>query len=340
MEYEHLSESERRRIERLTTSGWSVRSIAKALGRGVGTISEEIQKNSVHGVYDARKAEHKAYVRRKYSKQQCLKVTSDSDLRKYVEEKLRKEWSPELIAGRIRRIDRHLPHVSPKAIYAFVYSVYGRQLEQFLYSKMVHKKSGPKRGRKAVMDGRISIEQRPARVEKRKEFGHFEGDFIESGRDGTGSLLVLTERKTRYPFIAYCADRTASAVNDLVFNLLRTVSIKSLTLDNDVSFKKHQALSELISATVFFCHPYTSNEKGTAENRNRVVRRTVPKKTDLSQVSEETIRMIETKMRNRPMKCLGYRTPQEAWDAEIQKQKSATSAVLFRVLKANVECSA
>jgi transposase, IS30 family len=221
-----------------------------------------------------------------------------------------------------------------------VYSVYGRQLEQFLYSKMVKKKSGPKRGRKAVMDGRTSIEQRPARVQKRKEFGHVEGDFIESGRNGTGSLLVLVERKTRYPFLAYCADRSAVAVNDLIFHLLRDVPLKSLTLDNDVSFKKHHMLSKLINASVFFCHPYTSNEKGTVENRNRAVRRTVPKKTNLSQVSAETIRMVETKMRNRPMKCLGYKTPQEAWDAEMQKQKTATGAVSFRVLKANLECSA
>jgi IS30 family transposase len=91
MAYEHLLESERRRIERLRKSGWSVRGIAKALGRGVGTISEEIRKNSVRGAYNAKKAEHKAWVRRKYSKQQCLKVTSDPDLRTYVEEKLREE---------------------------------------------------------------------------------------------------------------------------------------------------------------------------------------------------------------------------------------------------------
>ena len=317
-----------------------MRKIAKALGRGVGTISEEIRKNSVRGAYDARKATHKAYVRRKYSKQQCLKVAMHPGLRTYVEERLRQEWSPELIAGRIRKVDRHIHRVSPKAIYAFVYSVHGRQLEQFLYSKMVKKKSGPKRGRKVVMDGRTSIEQRPAKVQKRKEFGHFEGDFIESGRDGTGSLLVLIERKTRYPFIAYCVDRTAMAVNTLVFNLLREVRIKSLTLDNDVSFKKHQMLSELINASVFFCHPYTSNEKGTVENRNRAIRRTVPKRTDLSQVTEETIQMIQMKMRNRPMKCLNYRTPQEALDAEIQKQKSAFSAVSLGVLKANLECSA
>lgn len=324
----------------MTTSGLGVREIARALGRSIGTISEEICRNKVKGTYDAKKAEHKAYVRRKYSKQQCLKVVSDPDLRKYVEEKLRAEWSPELIAGRIKNIDRHLPRISPKAIYAFVYSVHGRPFEQFLYSKIVKKKSGPKRGTKAVMDGRTSIEQRPARVEKRKEFGHVEGDFIESGKDGTGSLLVLVERKTRYPFVVYCADRTAAGVNTLIFHLLQNMPLKSLTLDNDVSFKKHKALSELIGAVVFFCHPYTSSEKGTVENRNRAIRRTVPKKTDMSQVSEETIRMIQTKMRNRPMKCLGYKTPQEAWDAEMQKQKTASGAVSFRVLKVNQGCSA
>lgn len=341
--YEHLSESERRRIERLTTGGLGVREIAQALDRGIGTISEEMRRNRVKGAYVATKAEHKAYVRRKYSKQQCLKVVSNRDLRRYVEEKLKEEWSPELIAGRIKNVDRYLPHVSPKAIYAFVYSVHGRPFEQFLYSKVVKKKGGPKRGTKAVMDGRTSIEQRPARVEKRKEFGHVEGDFIESGKDGTGSLLVLVERKTRYPFVVYCADRTAAAVNVLIFRLLQSMPLKSLTLDNDVSFKKHKALSELIGAVVFFCHPYTSSEKGTVENRNRVVRRTVPKKTNLSQVPHETIQMIQMKMRNRPMKCLGYRTPQEAWDAEmlkVQKQKSATSAVSLGVLKANRKCSA
>ena len=338
--YEHISESERRRIERLRNGEWGVRETARALGRSVGTISEEIRKNSVRGAYDAKKAEHKAHVRRKYSKQQCLKVVSNRELRRYVEEKLREEWSPELIAGRIRNLERHLPRVSPKAIYAFVYSVYGRPFEQYLYSKMVKKKGGPKRGRTTVMDGRTSIEQRPARVEKRKEFGHVEGDFIESGKDGAGSFLVLVERKTRYPFLAYCADRTAAAVNSLVFHLLQNMPLKSLTLDNDVSFKKHKALSELVGAIVFFCHPYTSSEKGTVENRNRVIRRTVPKRTDLSQVSEETIRAIEMKMRNRPMKCLNYRTPQEAWNMEMQKQKSALSAVSWGVLKANSECSA
>lgn len=342
--YEHLSESERRRIERLKTSGWSIHGIAEALDRGLGTVSEEISRNKVKGVYDAKKAEGKARVRRKNSKQQCLKVVSHFGLRSYVEEKLKEEWSPELIAGRIKQIDRHLPRLSPKSIYAFVYSVYGRPFEQFLYSNMVNKKGGPKRGTKVVMDGRVSIEKRPKHVEKRLQFGHFEGDFIESGRDGTGSLLVFVERKTRYPFIRYCLDRSTSKVNEMIFGLLRNTPIESLTLDNDLSFQKHQALSVMIDAVVFFCHPFTSSEKGTVENRNRAIRRTLPKKTDLSQVPEETIKLVETKLRNRPMKCLVYRTPQEAWDMEMlkvaKKEKINSSTVLLRVLKANVGRSA
>jgi transposase, IS30 family len=342
--YEHLSENERRRIERLKTSGWSIHGIAVALGRGPSTISEEIGRNKVKGAYDAKKAENKARVRRKNSKQQCLKVVSRFGLRSYVEEKLKEEWSPELIAGRIKEIDRHLPRVSSKAIYAFVYSVYGRPFEQFLYSNMVNKKGGPKRGKKAVTDGRTSIEKRPKRVEKRLQFGHFEGDFIESGKDGTGSLLVLVERKTRYPFIEYCFDRGTAKINEMIFRLLRNAPIESLTLDNDLSFQKHQALSEMINAIVFFCHPFTSSEKGTVENRNRAIRRTLPKKTDLSKVSKETIKLIETKLRNRPMKCLNYRTPQEAWNIEIlnaaRREKNNSNAVLLEVLKANTRCSA
>lgn len=209
---------------------------------------------------------------------------------------------------------------------------------------MVNKKGGPKRGKKAVMDGHISIEKRPKRIEKRLQFGHFEGDFIESGKDGRGSLLVLVERKTRYPFIEYCLDRSTAKVNEMIFRLLRNTPIESLTLDNDLSFQKHQALSEMIDAIVFFCHPFTSSEKGTVENRNRAIRRTLPKKTDLSQVSEKTIRLIEMKLRNRPMKCLNYWTPQEAWDMEmlkmVKKEKVDSNTVLLEVLKANVGGSA
>ena len=339
--YEHLCASERRRIERLKAGGSGVRAIARALGRSPSAISEELKRN-VHGTYDAKKAGHKAYVKRKYSKVQCMKVVKDDDLQTFVEAKLSLDWSPEMISGRIKEVEKGLPQVSAKAIYTFVYSVHGRKLEKHLYRKRVKRKGGPKRGRKAVMDGRTSIEKRPKHVENRKQFGHIEGDFIESGKDGHGSLLVLVERKTRYPFIVYCADRTTRAVNTLIERLLAGVPVESLTLDNDLSFQKHQELSELLGVIVYFCHPYASNEKGTVENRNGRIRTLgIPKRTDLSTVSEETIRAIETKLRNLPMKCLKWKTPQGAWETEMKKAaERGSDTIRMSVLKANARCSA
>lgn len=165
------------------------------------------------------------------------------------------------------------------------------------------------------------IDKRPKRVEKRKEFGHFEGDFIESGKDGTGSLLVLVERKTRYPFLVYTENKTTAHTNALIAQTLGVVPVKSITLDNDLSFQKHEELSELVDAVVFFCHPYCSHEKGTVENRNRCVRRYVPKRTDLSSVPIERFAEIEKILRTRYMKVLNFKTPKEALDIEIEKEK-------------------
>jgi len=323
--YEHISDSERRRIERLRESGKSLRTIAERLGRGVSTVSEELKRNKVKGVYDARKAQHKAYVRRWRSKQDCLKVVMDAPLKKYVEDRLRDEWSPELIAGRLKQQQKVLPYASTKAIYKFVYSVHGRALEPLLYYNAVHKKGGPKRHSTVWEDGRISIEQRPTNVLLRKEFGHFEGDFIESGKDGEGCILVLSERKTRYPFVRYCDDRSTAAVNALIAETLKNARMKSLTFDNDISLQKHKELSALVAADVFFCHPQSPHEKGGVENRNKAIRRYVPKKSDISQYQDQ-LRAIEHKLRARPMKCLNFQTPQEVWDKEKQKQASKNTA--------------
>ena len=340
--HEKLGDSERRRIERRLARGEGVRDIARALARSVSTISDEIRRGSVAGVYDAKKAGLKAVLRRRYAKVQTMRVVREPSLRAYVEEKIGgHDWSPEMVAGRIKNVDWHLPKVSTKAIYKFVYSVYGRKLEKRLYRKRVKTKSGPKRGKQTAGDGRISIEKRPKSVLKRLTFGHFEGDFIESGKGGQGSLLVLVERKTRYPFLAYCADRSTAAVNALVSSLLADVPVESLTLDNDVSFQKHEELSLLLEALVYFCHPYTSSEKGTVENRNGKVRAYgIPKKTDLSKLSPEAIRAVEQKLRSFPLKCLGFRTPEEAWVYEMQKAARRGSGMLeANVLKARSGCS-
>jgi IS30 family transposase len=278
MGYTHIDDSERRRIECARESGKGVREIARMIGRSPGTISDELRRNSVKKKYVRQKAESKAQLRRKQSKLQCLKVAMDPALKKYVTENIEDDQSPEGISGRLKFVETQMQGASMKSIYKFVRSPHGRKIENHLYRKAVKRRGGPKRGsRKVAIDGRTMIDKRPKRVENRKEFGHFEGDFIESGKDGKGSLLVLVERKTRYPFLVYTENKATAHSNALIAKTLGSVPVKSITLDNDLSFQKHEELSELVGTVVFFCHPYCSHEKGTVENRNRCVRRYVPK---------------------------------------------------------------
>lgn len=350
MAYTHIDERERRRIERALQVGKSFRNIAKMLDRSVSNISLEVERNGGRKKYRADRAQVKAARTRKNSKLQCLKVAMDPVLKSYVSEKLKQKWSPEIIAGRLKNIDTHTSYASGKAIYKFVHSVHGRNVEKYLYSSM-HRRRGPTRGsRKPVLDGRTMIGTRPRHVENRKEFGHFEGDFIESGKDGKGSLLHLVERKTRYPFLRKTADKRTSAVNVLIEKMIGYTEPESVTLDNDLSFAKHVEMSALVEAPVYFCNPYHSWEKGTIENRNRRVRSDVPKGTDISAVSDECVTEIETAMRNTPLKVLGFRTPQEAWDAEMKrrrqkksvapKHQSATIVVLATAANNKNGCSA
>jgi len=325
--FKHLSRWERQRIERYLKEKRSLRFIAAKLGRSLSAVSDEIKANGVNGNYDADKADHKAYVKRKYSKIQCLKVAMDNDLRNFVVENVLDDQSPEGISGRLREVETKLPYASVKAIYKFVRSPHGRLIEKHLYSRAVKKKGGPKHKKPVTIDGRTMIDKRPKFVEKRKEFGHFEADFIESGKDGRGSILVVVERKSRYPFLKYLDKRDTLTVNRTVGELLASVPVKTLTTDNDLSFQKHEKLSELIGADIFFCHPQNPQEKPTVENRNKAVRRYLTKRSDLSKFSLEYIKEVERKLRNKFMSCLNFKTPQEIWNKEIEKinNKKTTS---------------
>jgi transposase, IS30 family len=320
-EFNHFDLGERKRIERYKRQGKSLRAMAKILDRSVSSISDEIRNNKVHGVYNAKKANHKALVKREQSKRDCLKVAMDKELQKFVIDNIIEHQSPGGISGRLKNIEKSISYASTKAIYKFVESPHGRQIEKHLYSRAVKKKTGKKRGTPVNIDGRISIEKRPKYVNRRIEFGHFEGDFIESGGDSTGSLLVLAERKTRYPLLAYLEDRTNNNVNRIVGELLKDIPVKSLTIDNDISFQKHEELSKLLNTTIYFCHPQAPYEKGTIENRNKAIRRYVKKKSDLSSFPLSHFKMVEDKLRNKYMKCLDYKTPKEMFEIEMNKSK-------------------
>lgn len=306
----HIKNAERLEISILLNKKYSLRAIAKSLKRSVSSISEEIANNSVNGEYDPRKADCKAQVRRKYSKYQGMKVVSDFKLWEYIEERLRNGWSPENIAGRIEKIDTYVKKISAKGIYKFVYSVYGRNLERFLDYKG-KKKKAKTTAKVSQLTDRVFIDKRPKIISKRRRFGDWEGDFIVSGKNGQGVLLVFYERKGRYTIIKKMANRKINDVHRIIRQLTDGVIINSLTLDNDIVFKKHKELSRILGVPIYFCHPYHSWEKGGVENTNKLIRKYIPKGSDISQYSDEYVQMIEDKLNNKPKKCLGFWTPKE-----------------------------
>ncbi len=136
--------------------------------------------------------------------------------------------------------------------------------------------------------------------------------MIVSGKSGKGVLVVFHERKSKYPIIERVISQKADVINEHIQK--RTggfILFNSLTVDNDVSFSKHEQLSEILGCPVYFCHPYHAWEKGGVENTNKLIREYIPKGTDISKLSNEYIREIEKKRQNRPRKCLGYKTPLE-----------------------------
>ncbi len=333
----HIDLAERRAIERALKNGKGVREIARMRKRSASTISEEIHAGIKDGVYRATYADTQAKKRRRQAKQKCLKVAMNPALKAYVTKEIGNNQSPEAVSGRLREHDTHITYASPKAIYRFVYSPHGGPLEHHLHHKRVKRKGGPKRGCKRARDTtKRMITERPARIQEREEFGHYEGDFIVSGKNGSGALLVLVERKTRYVFIVRVSDRSAEAVNALIGTLLAGVPIQSITLDNDISFVKHEELSLLIEALVYFTRPYTSQDKGSVENRNKGIREFAPKGCDISQVSDGTIRIAEKHLNTRYMKCLRWQTPEEAWKQEVEEWQAQPVRAIVRK---NAQCA-
>lgn len=306
----HLTKVDRRELKILIDRGYSKRAIAEAMNRGKSSIAEEIKNGSVNGIYDPDKASHKAYVRRKYSKYQGMKIVENVELKNYVEEKLYEDWSPELISGRLRDVEKDKPYVSPEGIRTYIRSIYGRQIEYYRDKKRKKRRYG-NRPKSVKLEGRKFIDDRPKGANNRTRFRHFEGDFIVSNKTGSGALLVTQDRKSKYAKIRKLDNTKIATVHESMSSMLVGLEVNTITLDNDISFRKHEELSELIGADIYFCHPYHSWEKGGVERFNRMIREYIPKRSDISRYSHEYVQWIEDRLNDRPRACLRFKTPRE-----------------------------
>lgn len=264
-------------------------------------------------MYDPKKANDKARVRRQEAKYQGMKIVRDGKLQETIEKLLYDDQTPEAIAGKLRKI-------SKDSIYRYIKSVYGRRVE--VYRKKQKKRKTRKRPKLCKLTDRTFIDKRPRIINTRKRIGDVEADFIVSGRNGKGILLVVVCRKTRVVFIERIIRVNIENVH-LAFQRIkmRFIEMKTITIDNDIMLQKHKELEKLLNLKIYFCHPYHSWEKGTVENTNKHIRKYVPKGCDISKYSKGFIKNLEAKLNRRIMKVIDFNTPKELLN-RYRKQKT------------------
>lgn len=298
-----------------------MRNIAGVLRRAVSTISDELKRNRTRRSYDSAKAHQKAYVRRKYAKYQGMKIVERPKLRTFVEQALWEGRSPESISGRIKNHEKRLPRISADSIERFLGSVHGRRIEAHR-RQLIRKRSWRRRRPKVTqLKDRKFIDIRPKIINRRGRIGDVEADFVLSGKSGHGILLTVADRKLRVSFLEKILPVSIKNVHRAFIRIKkRYPELKTITTDNDFLLKHHQELEKLLGVTIYFCHPYHSWEKGTIENMNGEVRKSIPKGSDISGYSRIYIRSVEMKINHRYMECLKYQTPKEALELH-RKQK-------------------
>ena len=332
--YVHLGLEERRRIHHLREAKVPVAEIAAVLGRHRSTIHREIARNWWHDVevpqaegYWPLTAQDLAVRRRRA----MAKLERHAELRDAVVDRLRAGWSPEQIAGRLRVEPAARQRLCHETIYRFVYSSRGRSEELARYLPERRRRRRPRLARKprgAVFPEHAAIRHRPEAVGQRAEFGHWEADLMIFRREhGLANVTTLVERRSRYVVLLRNNDRQSKPiVNKLIEALapLPAEARRSVTFDRGSEFAAWRALGPGLGARAWFCDPQAPWQKGTVENTNRRARRWLPRDTDVLSVPDRAIGGLRDRLNATPRKCLGWRTPAEAFRDHLMEPQPST----------------
>ncbi len=313
MAHHHFTSAERLEISILLKKEYSHHDIAGELGCSQPSISREIKRNSVRRTYDPRQAKVKARQRRRYSKYQGMKVRERPDLQKFIIKKMKAGWTPDEIAGRLKTTKRNLPCISAKGIYKWLYSVYGQKYCPLLCSQQLKPRKRRPKTERSMIPNRVGIEKRPEEANNRSEYGHAETDTAVSGKrhDSTASLAVLHERKARYTRLRKIPNMKPKSMTRALKKMGKDLTLRTLTYDNGIENRNHEAVANALKVNTYFCNPYHSWEKGGVENTIGRIRRYIPKGANLADYSDNDIAKIEYWLNHTPRKCLNWKTPHE-----------------------------
>lgn len=339
--FKHLTYTNRLFLESALNAKMKIKDIAENLNVDLSTVYREIKK----GLYEHLNSDYTSIVKysatisqKKYeenlkAKGSDLKISNDIKLANYIEEKIMKEkYSPEAVLGEIKRKKLKFKTIISKTT---LYSYIDKNIFLNITNKNLPSKKRKRKKYKSVkVQQKINIktiELRPKKIEKREEFGHWEMDTVV-GLKGVSkkSLLVLTERKTRMEIILKLDSHTSDEVVkniDLLENSYKNnfkEIFKTITCDNGTEFSNYKQiekskLTETNRTTLYYCHAYSSWERGSNENQNKLIRRHIPKGTNFDDISIEEIKYIEEWINNYPRKIFRYKSSKELFEEELKK---------------------
>lgn len=308
-------------------AGQSLRQIAAALDCSASSVSRELRRNQSAQAYKPAYADQQARARR-WSGSRLLR---DADLQRQVLDLLRLGRSPEQVAGQLKR-EAGRPVISHESIYRFVHSQIARTKDYSWRHYLPRGKSKRGyRGRRggsstSFLQGRVSISDRSEAAEDRQQTGHWEADLMQFGRRGQ-ALLALHERSTRFTLFLRQPSKAAAPVASSIRRMLAPLPPRlrrSLTFDNGTEFALHHTLRRPLRMKTYFCDPYSPWQKGGVENAIGRMRRALPRKTNLTTVSNARLRELVRLYNHTPRKCLGYQTPAELF-ARVLRFKCESS---------------
>ena len=314
---------EREEISRGIVAHQPIRAIALQVGRSPSTVSREINRNGGYDRYRAATADEHAWARARRPKR--CKLAEQPRLRAAVAGKIRLNWSPEQIAGWLKRIypDDEANRVSHETIYRslFVQSrgVLKKELLGHLRSKRTVRRSkfaDPKGDRRGQIKDLVSIRQRPAAVEDRAIPGHWEGDLLSGSKNSY--IATLVERHTRYVMLAKVANKDTQTVVSALIKQAKKLPAelyKSLTWNRGKEFADHRRFTLATDIVVYFCDPQSPWQRGSNENTNGLLRQYFPNGTDLSVHSQAHLNKVARQLNERPRETLGFETPADRFNA-------------------------
>jgi len=326
--YTQLSLIQRYQIEAFIKAGMKQKKIAEHLGVNPSTISRELKRNTAQrgrtaGTYWATNAQRRTEQRHQF-KPKLVKF--NLAMKKQAVRWLSKEkWSPELISVKGKETGK-CP-LSIEWLYRWIWqSKHGNKAADKPYKRIYlhlkharrRKKRTNQKDNRGIIPNRVPIEKRPKIVSKRIRPGDIEVDFM-MGKNHKGALLVMTDRATLHTSLHKLSNRRSETVSKAIIKKLEQADypMHTVTFDNDLGFANHTEVAEALNVDTYFTRPYTSQDKGTVENRIGQIRRFFPKKTDLSMVTDYQVKRVEQLLNNRPVRKFNYLTPNQVLQQKI-----------------------